>query len=217
MTDTLRRIQHGPTSPDRLLVILPGYGDRPEPFLDRAEAFDPEGRWHICVVEPMHTGSMGPIWYEVDEDGPDPVAIAAAIDAVSATCSQLLTETGLDISSLVLCGFSQGGALALATMLDPSAITPGAVAALATYLPARDEMDLTIAAGRPILFAHGSDDGTVEIIRGRSAAKAMHRADALVSWHEVDGGHRFDGPLLDALRTWLDAIARGDTPHSPPI
>ena len=34
MTDTLRRIQRGPSSPERLLVVLPGYGDRPEPFLD---------------------------------------------------------------------------------------------------------------------------------------------------------------------------------------
>lgn len=218
MTDALRSIRRGPHQPERVLVILPGYGDRPEAFLDRAPLFDPDGDWSVVVVEPRLDSPHGPIWYEVDDNGPDPVALAEAIASVSTACAALLAETGLPSDRLVLCGFSQGGALALATMLDPGAgDPPGAVAALAAYLPARDSMTFERAEGRPILFAHGADDGTVEPIRGRAASKAMHRADAVVTWVEVGGGHRFDGPLLDALQNWLRAIARGDTPHAPPI
>jgi predicted esterase len=218
MTDALRSIRRSPDRPERLLVLLPGYGDRPEPFLDQAPRFDPLGRWTTVVVEPRLTVGTDPIWYEVDENGPDPAALAAAIDAVSTTCASLLAETGLSSESLVLCGFSQGGALALATALDPSAgDPPGAIAGLAAYLPHHDGIDLARADGRPILLTQGVDDAMVETIRGRSAAKAMHRAGAVVTWTEVAGGHRFDGPLLDALRVWLDAIAAGDVPHAPPI
>jgi predicted esterase len=96
---------------------------------------------------------------------------------------------------------------------------PSAVATLAAYLPSRDEelIDLSRASQRPILFAHGEDDELIEPIRGRSASKAFHRANAVVSWVEVRGGHRFDTPLTDELSAWLDALSRGEEPHAPPI
>jgi predicted esterase len=220
MTNTLRSIRRGPSTPERLLVLIPGYRDRPEPFLERAATFDPDEQWLIVVVEPQMPSDRGPYWYNVDENGPDPVALASALRAIDALCTSILTEIGLSEDALVIAGFSQGGALALAHLVDPtSTVTPRAVAALASYLPSRDEdlIDLSRASQRPILFAHGKNDELIEPIRGRSASKAFHRADALVSWVEVDGGHRFDTPLIDELAAWLSALSLGDEPHAPPI
>ena len=220
MTNTLRSIRRGPATPERVLVLIPGYGDTPEPFLDRAATFDPNEQWLIVVVEPQTPSDRGPYWYDVDESGPDPVALAAALASIDALCASLLSETELNNDALVVAGFSQGGALALAHLVDPtSTITPSAAAALAAYLPSRAEelIDLSRASQRPVLFAHGEDDELVEPIRGRSAAKAFHRADALVTWSEVSGGHRFDAPLTSELEAWLNALAKGEQPHSPPI
>jgi len=218
MTESLRSIQQGPAQPERILVILPGYGDRPEKFIERIKQFDPDAQWLVIVVEPHQLTELGPIWYEVDENGPDPVALATAIGAIRETCQASLAANNLDPASLVLCGFSQGGALALATALDPaSSLSPSAVAVLAGYLPHRDGMSLELANNLPMLFVHGSDDDMVEIIRGRSAAKTVHRAGAIVSWSEVHSGHYFDGELLTPLRHWLSAIAAGETPYAPPI
>lgn len=220
MTEALRSTRRGPERPDRVLVFLPGYGDRPEPFLDRAALFDPDEQWLVVVVEPQHQSDRGPFWYDVDENGPDPVALAAAISAVDDLCRALLSETGCTADDLVVGGFSQGGAIALAHLVDPTAtVCPSAVAIVSGYLPSRDEalLDLSRANSRPILFAHGVDDELVESIRGRSASKAVHRSGGLVSWHEVSGGHRFDEPLTSVLATWLDALFRGEQPHNPPI
>jgi phospholipase/carboxylesterase len=220
MTETLRSIRRGPATPERVLVLLPGYGDMPEPFLDRVTSFDPNEQWLVVVVEPQTPSERGPYWYDVDENGPDPVALAAALASIDALCASLLRETGLSEDALVIVGFSQGGALALAHLVDPtSTMTPSAVATLAAYLPSRDEelIDLSRASQRPILFAHGEDDELIEPIRGRSASKAFHRANAVVSWVEVSGGHRFDTPLTDELSAWLDALSRGEEPHAPPI
>jgi predicted esterase len=220
MTNTLRSIRRGPATPERLLVLIPGYGDTPAPFLDRASMFDPNEQWLVVVVEPQTPSERGPYWYNVDENGPDPDALASALAGIDSLCAALLTETGLSQDELTIAGFSQGGALALAHLVDPtSTVTPRAVAALASYLPSRDQqlIDLSRASQRPILFAHGEDDELVEPIRGRSASKALHRADALVSWVEVSGGHRFDTPLADGFAAWLDAISRGEFPHAPPI
>ncbi len=220
MTNTLRSIRRGPSTPERLLVLIPGYGDRPEPFLERAASFDPNEQWLTVVVEPQIPSDRGPYWYNVDENGPDLVALASALRAIDALCTSILTEIGLSEDALVIAGFSQGGALALAHLVDPtSTVTPRAVAALASYLPCRDEglIDLSRASQRLVLFAHGKNDELIEPIRGRSASKAFHRADALVSWVEVDGGHRFDTPLIDELAAWLSALSLGDEPHAPPI
>jgi predicted esterase len=138
MTNTLRSIRRGPATPERVLVLIPGYGDTPEPFLDRASMFDPNEQWLVVVVEPQTPSERGPYWYNVDENGPDPDALASALTAIDSLCAALLAETKLSQDELVVVGFSQGGALALAHLVDPtSTVTPRAVAALASYLPSR--------------------------------------------------------------------------------
>jgi predicted esterase len=140
-------------------------------------------------------------------------AIATALDVVS-------DHTGVARADIVLAGYYQGGAAALATMLDPTTgPPPRAVGALAGYLAHRDDghLDLTRATHRSVLLAHGTDDTMVETIRGRGAARALHRHHASVTWVEAPGGHRLGRHLLDPLASWLDTLADGDHPApSPP-
>jgi predicted esterase len=98
--------------------------------------------------------------------------------------------------------------MALAAATDPTTpVRPGAVAALAAYLPHREaDQDPSLLSGRPVLVAHGADDEIVDALLGRSAAKALERAGAQVSWVEVDGGHTLHPHLVDALRAWLDEL-----------
>ena len=56
-------------------------------------------------------------------------------------------------------------------------------------------------------MAHGADDRTIEVIQGRSAARALERAGATVTWAEVTGGHTLAAPLLGPLRAWLATLA----------
>lgn len=200
----------------RTLVLLPGYADRAESFLSRADRVDPGCRWRVVVLEGRLRNERGPYWYDVDDEGPVTAELDAAVEAVRQELDELRADGSSD--ELVLAGFSQGGALALATLLDPATSRPpSAVGVLAGYLPTRAEgaIDLDRASGLPLLVAHGDDDALVEPLRGRSAARALQRAGASVSWIPVEGGHRFDGPLLDALGHWLAALDRGETPQAP--
>lgn len=215
---TLRSLGRSGDDPSRVLVLLPGYGDRPERYVTRCDEIDPTGEWTIVVLEPLRRGAQGPYWYDVDEDGPVVAEIDAAVRAVGTTVAALVGSTASAPESIVLAGFSQGGALALATALDPATgPPPRAVAVLAGYLPPRDEpaMDLARLEGRPVLVAHGEDDELVEPIRGRAAARALQRAGATVSWFDAPGGHRFDDPLIAPLRDWLGAVGRGTAPSAP--
>jgi phospholipase/carboxylesterase len=212
----LHTIRRDPDQPERVLFVLPGYGDSPGHFLGRVDEFDPDGRWLVMVPEPRIQSADGPIWYSVDENGVDQGAFSGSLDALSDCVSQTLKETGIGPDRLVIAGFSQGGALALASLLVPSfQPRPNAVAVLAGYLADHDHIDLASAMSRPVLVAHGRDDATVDTIRGRSAAKALDRSGAIVSWHEVDGGHRFGPDLLAPFRLWLDELVRGELPDRP--
>ena len=203
---------------ERLLVLLPGFGDEPAMFSDHLDSIDPDRRWHVVIARPPVATTEGPAWFTVGDDGPDPEQLAGSVEVLASALADLLDRFGLGPEALVLGGFSQGGAMALAAALDPGlAARPGAVAALAAYLPHREaDQDQTLLAGRPVLVAHGVDDEVVDTLLGRSTAKALHRSGAVVTWAEVDSGHTAAGPLLDALRTWLAALVAGALPSAPP-
>jgi phospholipase/carboxylesterase len=204
---------------ERVLVLLPGFGDEPAMFADHLDVLDPDRRWHVAIPRPPVATDEGPAWFTVGDDGPDTEQLTAAVLALAATLADLLDRFGLEPDDLVLGGFSQGGAMALAAALDPTvASRPGAVASLAAYLPHRhDDQDLTLLAGRPVLVAHGADDEVVDALLGRSAARSLHRGGALVTWSEVDGGHAIAGPLAATLAGWLAAVADGARPSDPPV
>ncbi|MCU0311489.1 MAG: hypothetical protein MUE36_11175 [Acidimicrobiales bacterium] len=181
-------------------------------FTAHLERIDPARRWLVAVAEPYLVGPHGPLWYTVDEHGPDPDGVARATAAVDAAVAVVAEAAGIEKGEVVLGGHSQGGAAALATSLDPAlGAPPRAVVALAAYLPHRDGgLDGERMAGRPALFAHGLDDAVMDPIRGRGAARALERWGARVEWEDVPGGHRLGPDLLDPLARWLDGLADAD-------
>jgi predicted esterase len=203
---------------ERLLVLLPGFCDEPDTWTVHLDLIDPERRWHVAVPRPPVQTRGGPAWYRVSDGTPDPDALQASIAAVVELVAGLTAEHSLADDDVVVAGFSQGGATTLATVLDPSvAFRPAAVAVMAGYLPHRDgDLDPSLLAGRPVLLTHGTDDEMMDVVRGRSAARTLHRAGASVTWTEVESRHRLGAPLLDPMRAWLEAVAGGEIPSDPP-
>jgi len=204
---------------ERILVLLPGFCDEPSVWTDHLDVVDPHQRWHVAVPRPPVQTRGGPAWYRVSEAGPDQEALRSSIAAIVELITALTEQHSLTGDDVVLAGFSQGGATTLATTLDPTVeVRPAAVAVMAGYLPARDhDLDTSLLAGRPVLFAHGTDDEMMDVVRGRSAARALHRGGASVTWTEVESPHRLGPPLLDPMRDWLQAVADGAVPSDPPV
>jgi predicted esterase len=203
---------------ERILVLLPGFCDEPSTWTDHLGLIDPDHRWHVAVPRPRVQTRGGPGWYRVTADGPNQTELTDSVAAIADLLASLLAEHSLTAAELVVVGFSQGGATTLATFLDPTvALSPAALGVLSGYLPVRDEeLEVSRASGLPILFAHGTDDDMIDVLRGRSAANALARAGAVVTWTEVGGGHRLGPDLLDPLRGWLDAVADGSVASNPP-
>lgn len=149
-------------------------------------------------------------WYDIagtdiaskqDEDG-----IRQSIGEVEALIAREV-ERGTPPGRIFLAGFSQGGAIALATALRHADALAGLVA-LSTYLPLHDRTaGETSPANRaiPIFQAHGSADPVVAPTLGSMTRDWLEEAGYRVDWHTYPMGHQVCAEEIAELRRWLEA------------
>ena len=116
-------------------------------------------------------------------------------------------ERGIAPSRIVLAGFSQGGAIALAAGLRREQPLAGLIA-LSAYLPlaATSIADSTSAARTtPVFMAHGSLDPVVPEALGRNSRDALQALGMDVEWHSYPMAHQVCPPEIQALTVWLGA------------
>lgn len=148
-------------------------------------------------------------WYDIpsldlaarqDQDG-----ILGSVAEVEALLEAELAA-GIAPERLLLAGFSQGGAVALAAGLTQSRRLAGIVA-LSTYLPIAD----TVAArrspaqhGLPVFFAHGRLDPIVPITLGRQSARQLESWGHPVEWRDYPMQHSVSAEEIGDLADWME-------------
>jgi phospholipase/carboxylesterase len=194
----------------RLLVLLHGYGADEHDLAPVAPFIDPEGRFHtVCPRAPVDIFPYGAGWYERDPGGAIPAdRFLASVDAVDATIDAVCAEHGLERSGAVVIGFSQGGAMALASSLRRGgAGPPAAVACLSGMLARVEGLDYAFELPLPpILVQHGIYDPLVTIDRGRTTHDTLteHGADHI--YREYPMQHEITGESILDLASWLDGV-----------
>lgn len=114
-------------------------------------------------------------------------------------------ERGVPASQVVLAGFSQGGAIALAAGVRHTQPLAGIVA-LSTYLPIaeRSIAESTPAARAiPVFMAHGAFDPIVPQMLGERSRDALLALGMAVEWHSYPMAHQVCPPEIVALANWL--------------
>lgn len=153
-------------------------------------------------------------WYDITGMDFATRADAAGIeDSVRQVEALIAREAGRGVpaSRLLLAGFSQGGAITLATGLRRREPLAGLVA-LSTYLPggqtaaARRE---PAAVAQPVFFAHGEGDPVIPIQYGQASAQALEQAGFQVSWHRYPMAHQVCAQEIADLGDWLDRRLTG--------
>ncbi len=103
-----------------------------------------------------------------------------------------------DPIKVVLMGFSQGAALAFASMGD---LKPDGIVAIAGFLP---EGSVKQFSSVPIYWGHGVRDDHVPISRAREDVARLRKAGAEVAFCEVDVGHKLGVECARGLEHWLE-------------
>ena len=148
-------------------------------------------------------------WYDIislDRNGP---VDEAGINDSSAILESLLEremERGIDPGQIVVAGFSQGGAIAINTVLRSSGNLAGLLA-LSTWLPLPAATDGHGAdTSLPVFMAHGRFDPMIPMQFGRLSADRLIEAGFDVEWHDYPMAHAVCPDEIVDIRRWLLSV-----------
>ena len=156
----------------------------------------------------INGGARMRAWYDISalsfDQRADEVGMRESIAEVDALIGRE-RDRGVPPQRLVLAGFSQGGAVALAAGLRREAGLAGIVS-LSSYLPMAAQTAAEITpAGRatPVFQGHGTQDPMVPLAAGQRSKTALEALYVSVEWHSYPMGHSVCPEEVADLRRWL--------------
>jgi phospholipase/carboxylesterase len=159
----------------------------------------------------LNAGFRMRAWYDIlgtellqlqDEKG-----ISASIEYVHQLVAREAFR-GVPAERIVLAGFSQGGAIALAAGLTCRHRLAG-IMALSTYVPIAHRLDSSIAAvqqGLPIFVGHGTFDPVVPHPLGLTAVGLLERWGFGVTWRSYAMAHALCDDEIQDIADWFEHV-----------
>ncbi|KFN49936.1 alpha/beta hydrolase [Arenimonas composti] len=157
----------------------------------------------------INGGMRMPAWYDIRDLSLDQRADEAGVRESIADVEALLfreLERGIPPSRTILAGFSQGGAIALATGLRRVQPLAGIVG-LSTYLPMISTItqEATTAAGTtPVFMGHGGGDQVVPESLGALSRDVIRKLGNDVEWHSYPMAHQVSFEEIRDLGDWME-------------
>lgn len=163
-------------------------------------------------VRPVTINNRVPMraWYDIVEmdlaNRADEAGVLASVGEVDTLIARE-NARGVPSSRIVLAGFSQGGAVALAAGLRRREPLAGLVG-LSTYLPAPNGAQAALVDGanrQPVFMAHGTQDPVVPLQGGLQSAQLLRGLGFEVDWRTYPMPHSVSMEEIVDLADWLAA------------
>jgi phospholipase/carboxylesterase len=157
----------------------------------------------------INAGMVMRAWYDVFELGggrEDEAGIRASQARIEGLMAREKAR-GVPAGSIVLAGFSQGGAVALQCGLRHPERLAGIIA-LSTYLPLPDKVESERSESNratPILMAHGIEDPIVPLKLAQASCSKLLTLGYDVEWHEYEMPHSVCPEEIAEIGRWLRA------------
>jgi phospholipase/carboxylesterase len=159
----------------------------------------------------INAGYVMRAWYDIRDDAgtrrEDPAGVRASQKAIEALLEREKAR-GVPAGSIVLAGFSQGGAMALHTGLRYGERLAG-IMALSCSLPLADTLGAEASPANrdvPIFMAHGTHDPMIPMARATRAREILSGLGYRVEWHEYPMPHSVCAEEIHDISTWLGVI-----------
>jgi len=206
-------------SPSASIIWMHGLGADGHDFVDIVPELHLPARPGVRFVFPhapmrpvtINGGYVMRAWYDIrDDDGArreDPAGVRASQKSIEALI-QREKERGVLPGSIVIAGFSQGGAMALQTSLRYGERLAG-VMALSCSLPLADTLAAEAAPANrdvPIFMAHGTHDPMIPMARAVRARETLVGLGYRVEWHEYRMPHSVSPEEIRDVSAWLATV-----------
>jgi phospholipase/carboxylesterase len=162
----------------------------------------------------LNRGMVMRSWYDIREDRGQLSVDAAGVRESQQRVEALIAreaQRGVAASSIILAGFSQGGAMALHTGLRHPARLAG-IMALSCALPLADALAAEASVANrevPIFMAHGTHDPLIPVARARWSRDRLRELGYTLEWREYPIPHAVCAEELGDLAAWLRAVLDG--------
>jgi phospholipase/carboxylesterase len=206
-----------------LLILFHGVGSNELAMASIAPAF-PERFAVLSVRGPLELRPFSFAWLRVTftDDGPriDADEARRSWQRAGLFVDEAVAAIGADPDHVFLAGFSQGGILALMTILTAPTRIAGAVCMSGRLPP---EVLPHVAAperlrGKAVAIVHGTHDETLEVEYGRSAAATLAELGLDTVYREFDMGHTTTAESLAFVSSWLtERLHDRDRDRPPPL
>ena len=163
----------------------------------------------------INNGARMRAWYDIRDfdfaSRADEAGVRESIVQVEALIAREGAR-GVPASRVLLAGFSQGGAIALAVGLGRESPLAGLIA-LSSYLPMADELARGMpaaAATQPLFMAHGQFDPVVPYTAGEMSAARLRVLGFQVDWHAYPMAHQVCAEQIRDLGDWMSRRLAAD-------
>ena len=158
----------------------------------------------------INSGMRMRAWYDIVGLEPGSSEDDAGICASAALLDEFVGReraAGIAAESIVVAGFSQGGAIALQSALRSTERLAG-VMALSTYLPLHARAAEWSAVSReiPILMCHGRYDPLIPLIRAEQSRDLLRSAGYALEWKLYPMQHQVCVEEIIDIGAWLERV-----------
>ena len=191
-----------------LLVYLHGHGSSPTMVHPYFRQHHDDGWVRVCPSGAIATDG-GWSWFGSGPRGVDRLDLEASVERVTTVVQSTVDELGLSWGDVVLGGFSQGAAVAIAVAASPVAAGSRGLLLQAGFVPEvfGAEVDLGAVRTGSILIQHGEADEVVPSYVAQDLASLLDRpGDRTVTLEVLRGGHPLSTPMLDGTIRWLKGL-----------
>ncbi len=192
--------------PAGALVLFHGRGADEYDLFPLLDALDPERRLVGATPRgPLSLPPGGAHWYALGGIGtPEMRSFQASYSAASEWLDGIVSDLGFDFDTVVLGGFSQGGAMTYALGLGAGRPRPAGLIALSSFVPTVEGLELDLSQPLPpVAIGHGTLDNVIGVEWGRRARALLEQAGAEVLYRETPMFHQIDPEFLREIADWL--------------
>lgn len=167
----------------------------------------------------VNAGCVMRAWYDIRSFTPegraDEAGLGESMQRVTAYLDAEIVRA-VPAASIVLAGFSQGGAVAMSAGLRYGERLAGLLA-LSTYLPfparlAAEKSQASTAV--PVFMCHGTWDPVVPVTMGLEARDVLRSEGYAVEWRQYTMEHEVCAEEIEEIGRWLAARLAAGTPEA---
>ncbi|NES79137.1 MULTISPECIES: alpha/beta hydrolase [Okeania] len=190
--------------PTGLFVLLHGWGANCNDLTPLATQLNLPDYWFEFPDAPLPHPEVpeGKMWYDLSN-----LEFQGLVESRQILIDWLISlesKTGIPLSKTILCGFSQGGAMAM----DVGVTLPiKGLIILSGYL--HSQLQPSGEKLPPVLVTHGTQDPVLPIEQGRRTRDTFTNLGANIQYQEFNMGHEIIPEIVKLMRSFvIDTMAK---------